>query len=179
MYVSFHYLLLHFEDRRLQHVNAMASPTRIRSFDWSSVVVVAFLMMGARWMLISPISSSSWLSPCFPSATAASMASASASTPAGRTAAATAAATAQPHGRSRSATTSHSSTCGHPAIPSRRRACGFFVWDATSALLHKWCNHLLKDHIYEGKGGYLVSRRMMCACVLHCIRWCLLEDYSG
>lgn len=49
------------------------------------------------------------------------------------------------------------STCGHPTIPTTRRACGFYVWDAPSALLYKWCHYLLKDHIYEGKGGYLAS----------------------
>lgn len=33
------------------------------------------------------------------------------------------------------------------------RACNFYVWDAPSALLHKWCHHLLKDCVYEGLGG--------------------------
>ena len=33
------------------------------------------------------------------------------------------------------------------------RACGFYLWDAPSALLYKWCNHLLKDRVYEGRGG--------------------------
>ena len=34
-----------------------------------------------------------------------------------------------------------------------RKACGFYVWDAPSALLYKWCNHLLRDSVYEGRGG--------------------------
>lgn len=33
------------------------------------------------------------------------------------------------------------------------RACSFYVWDAPSALLHRWCHHLLKDCVYEGLGG--------------------------
>jgi hypothetical protein len=37
-----------------------------------------------------------------------------------------------------------------------RRACGLYVWDAPSALLHKWCTHLMKDCIYEGRGGHKV-----------------------
>lgn len=35
----------------------------------------------------------------------------------------------------------------------RRRACGLYIWDAPSALLYRWCNHLMKDCVYEGKGG--------------------------
>ena len=37
------------------------------------------------------------------------------------------------------------------------RACGLYVWDAPSALLHKWCHHLLKDCVYEGRGGHKVG----------------------
>lgn len=33
------------------------------------------------------------------------------------------------------------------------RACSLYVWDAPSSLLHKWCQHLLKDCVYEGLGG--------------------------
>lgn len=40
----------------------------------------------------------------------------------------------------------------------RSRACGFYIWDAPSALLHKWCNHLMKDCVYEGRGGKKVRR---------------------
>ena len=42
-------------------------------------------------------------------------------------------------------------------LSSGRRACGFYVWDAPSALLYRWCNHLLKDCVYEGRGGRKVS----------------------
>lgn len=42
---------------------------------------------------------------------------------------------------------------GEPSVPCSRRACKYYVWDLRSALLYKWCNHLLKDHIYEGRGG--------------------------
>lgn len=35
----------------------------------------------------------------------------------------------------------------------RRKACGFYIWDAPSALLFRWCKHLQKDCIYEGRGG--------------------------
>jgi len=38
-------------------------------------------------------------------------------------------------------------------LSSGRRACGFYIWDAPSALLHQWCTHLLKDCVYEGRGG--------------------------
>ncbi|KAG7365353.1 hypothetical protein IV203_038556 [Nitzschia inconspicua] len=52
----------------------------------------------------------------------------------------------------------HSNCDGRPTIPAKRHACGLFLWDAPSALLYKWCQHLLKDHIYEGRGGYLFVR---------------------
>lgn len=39
------------------------------------------------------------------------------------------------------------------AMASGRRACGLYIWNAPSALLYKWTNHLLQDCIYEGKGG--------------------------
>lgn len=45
---------------------------------------------------------------------------------------------------------------GIPIISSNRRACGFFIWDAPSALFYRWCNHLLKDYLYEGLGGHMV-----------------------
>ena len=41
---------------------------------------------------------------------------------------------------------------------SGRKACGFFLWDAPSALLYHWTNHLLKDCIYEGRGGHKFVR---------------------
>jgi hypothetical protein len=33
------------------------------------------------------------------------------------------------------------------------KACGFYIWDAPSALLHRWCHHLQRDCIYEGTWG--------------------------
>lgn len=39
------------------------------------------------------------------------------------------------------------------AFGSRRRACGLYIWDVPSALLYHWCRHLLKDAVYEGRGG--------------------------
>lgn len=50
------------------------------------------------------------------------------------------------------------SSCGQPQVNSRRRACNMYIWDAPSAILYKWCHYILKDHIYEGKGGYLFVR---------------------
>mmetsp|Transcript_112 Transcript_112/g.298 ORF Transcript_112/g.298 Transcript_112/m.298 type:complete len:332 (-) Transcript_112:52-1047(-) len=47
---------------------------------------------------------------------------------------------------------------GRTTVPSNRRACGFFIWDLPSALLYRWCQYLLKDRIYEGRGGYLFVR---------------------
>jgi hypothetical protein len=40
-----------------------------------------------------------------------------------------------------------------PSIASDRRACQFYVWNGISALLFRWCNHLQRDSIYEGRGG--------------------------
>jgi hypothetical protein len=28
-----------------------------------------------------------------------------------------------------------------------------YVWDAPSALLHAWCQRLMRDSVYEGRGG--------------------------
>eukprot|EP00980_Cylindrotheca_fusiformis_P006551 scaffold1384_cov116-Cylindrotheca_fusiformis.AAC.29 len=42
---------------------------------------------------------------------------------------------------------------GEPTVPTHRRACNMYTWDIRSALLYKWCHHLLKDHVYEGRGG--------------------------
>lgn len=42
---------------------------------------------------------------------------------------------------------------GEHTIPNHRRACNFYAWDIRSAALYKWCHHLLKDHVYEGRGG--------------------------
>ena len=57
------------------------------------------------------------------------------------------------------ASTKHSGCCdGKAVVSSHRKACGFYVWDLPSALLYKWCQHLVKDKIYEGKGGYVFVR---------------------
>ena len=37
-------------------------------------------------------------------------------------------------------------------------ACRLYIWNFPSAILHKWCHHLAKDCIYEGKGGVKVGR---------------------
>lgn len=39
----------------------------------------------------------------------------------------------------------------------RRTACSLYIWNAPSALLHRWCHHLQRDNIYEGLGGKKVS----------------------
>jgi hypothetical protein len=43
------------------------------------------------------------------------------------------------------------------SIASNRRACHLYIWNAPSALLSRWCNHLQKDNIYEGRGGKKVG----------------------
>jgi hypothetical protein len=40
-----------------------------------------------------------------------------------------------------------------PVIPSSARACQFYLWNAPSALLSRWCIHLQRDSVYEGRGG--------------------------
>jgi hypothetical protein len=47
------------------------------------------------------------------------------------------------------------------AMASGRKACGLYIWDAPSALLHKWCTHLLRDKIYEGRGGHKVREDLI------------------
>ncbi len=42
----------------------------------------------------------------------------------------------------------------------RRRACGFYLWDAPSALFYYWCHHLQRDCIYEGRGGHKVRTNL-------------------
>ena len=61
--------------------------------------------------------------------------------------------------------TPHTSKCGNggrcngqAVVPTHRKACGLYIWDVPSALLYKWCHYLLKDRIYEGRGGYLFVR---------------------
>jgi hypothetical protein len=39
------------------------------------------------------------------------------------------------------------------SLSTGRRACGLYIWDAPSALFHRWTNHLLRDCVYEGLGG--------------------------
>ena len=58
--------------------------------------------------------------------------------------------------RSRKPTSSQTPCNGVPTVSTNRRACNFFIWDAPSALFYKWCHHLLKDNIYEGRGGQKV-----------------------
>ena len=41
---------------------------------------------------------------------------------------------------------------------SRPVACRFYLWNFPAFILHKWCHHLAKDCIYEGKGGVKVRR---------------------
>ena len=39
----------------------------------------------------------------------------------------------------------HENCSGSPDVTKHhRRACRFYIWDGPSALLYKWCNHLLK-----------------------------------
>jgi hypothetical protein len=38
-------------------------------------------------------------------------------------------------------------------VGTKKVACGLYIWNAPSALLHKWCTHLLRECIYEGRGG--------------------------
>jgi hypothetical protein len=46
----------------------------------------------------------------------------------------------------------------------RRNACSFYIWNAPSALLHRWCHHLQRDNIYEGLGGKKVSCSAAAGC---------------
>jgi hypothetical protein len=39
------------------------------------------------------------------------------------------------------------------------RACNLYIWNAPSALLSKWCLHLQRDRVYEGRGGKKVGRQ--------------------
>jgi hypothetical protein len=64
--------------------------------------------------------------------------------------------TSSARSRSRKPTSSHTPCNGVPTVSVNRRACNFFIWDAPSALFYKWCHHLLKDNIYEGRGGQKV-----------------------
>jgi hypothetical protein len=64
----------------------------------------------------------------------------------------------QSHNTARSSTPSSVPCDGRAVVPANRKACGFYVWDFPSALMYKWCHYLLKDRIYEGKGGYLFVR---------------------
>ena len=65
---------------------------------------------------------------------------------------------------SRSSSSSNTSTQRMASLPQllssthgRRSACSFYIWNAPSALLHRWCHHLQRDNIYEGLGGKKVS----------------------
>jgi hypothetical protein len=64
--------------------------------------------------------------------------------------------TSSARSRSRKPTSSHTPCNGVPTVSANRRACNLFIWDAPSALFYRWCHHLLKDNIYEGRGGQKV-----------------------
>lgn len=38
-------------------------------------------------------------------------------------------------------------------LSTSRRACGFYLWNAVSASMYHLCNYLMRDAIFEGKGG--------------------------
>eukprot|EP00565_Helicotheca_tamesis_P005978 CAMPEP_0185734888 /NCGR_PEP_ID=MMETSP1171-20130828/23742_1 /TAXON_ID=374046 /ORGANISM="Helicotheca tamensis, Strain CCMP826" /LENGTH=270 /DNA_ID=CAMNT_0028405015 /DNA_START=62 /DNA_END=874 /DNA_ORIENTATION=+ len=40
----------------------------------------------------------------------------------------------------------------------RNSACGFYMWDVISAVKYHWCMRLLRDNLYEGKGGKMFVR---------------------
>lgn len=42
-------------------------------------------------------------------------------------------------------------------ISTNRRACGFYVWNAVSASMYHLCRSLMKDYVYEGRGGRKVQ----------------------
>ena len=42
-------------------------------------------------------------------------------------------------------------------ISTSRRACGFYVWNAVSASMYHLCHYLMRDAVFEGKGGRKVS----------------------
>lgn len=65
-----------------------------------------------------------------------------------------------------------SSTTATLGAPTRepRKACPFYVWNAPSALMYKWCQHLMQDHIYEGRSGVKVC------CTAYRWRWMLCRD---
>jgi len=44
-------------------------------------------------------------------------------------------------------------------ISTSRRACGFYVWNAVSASMYHLCRYLMKDAVFEGKGGRKVLGR--------------------
>jgi hypothetical protein len=43
-------------------------------------------------------------------------------------------------------------------ISTNRRACGFYVWNAASASMYHLCRYLMKDYVYEGRGGRKVRK---------------------
>jgi hypothetical protein len=63
----------------------------------------------------------------------------------------------------------HATTVRSTATNQPRTACSFYLWNSPSALLRKWCRHLMKDCVYEGRGGVKVRSYMpsvLCALVL-------------
>jgi hypothetical protein len=52
---------------------------------------------------------------------------------------------------------------GVTSIATSRKACGFYLWDFVSAGLYHTCQYLMKDRIYEGKGGRKVNEELSIA----------------
>ena len=55
-------------------------------------------------------------------------------------------------------TTTATMTTTTRAATRPRTACHFYLWNAPSALFHKWCHHLMKDQVIEGRGGVKVRK---------------------
>lgn len=42
-------------------------------------------------------------------------------------------------------------------ISTSRKACGFYLWNAVSASMYHLCTYLMRDAVFEGKGGRKVG----------------------
>lgn len=49
-------------------------------------------------------------------------------------------------------------------ISTNRRACRFYVWDAVSASMYHLCRYLMKEYVYEGRGGRKVRISYISTC---------------